>query len=151
MTVDVTFFSLAIIFTAHKRSLRRLCFHRCLSVHGGSLSRGSLSKGGLCQGKPSLYGYVRAVRILLEWILVTSVSVNAVNYKELPDTVKQRFNSHLNFASRHQSLDQMPKAMVLQFPCFGRLVSICTLGKTSKCWLGFRPICLWISHIETTI
>ena len=23
------------IFTARKRSLRRLCFHRCLSVHGG--------------------------------------------------------------------------------------------------------------------
>ena len=24
-----------VIFTARKRSLRRLCFHRCLSVHGG--------------------------------------------------------------------------------------------------------------------
>ena len=68
--------------TARKRSLRRLCFHRCLSVHsggvlgfcpgglslGGSLSGGvsvrgvsaqgalsgggSLSMGGLCQGEP---------------------------------------------------------------------------------------------------
>ena len=26
-----------LIFTARKRSLRRLCFHRCLSVHGGCL------------------------------------------------------------------------------------------------------------------
>ena len=35
------------IFTACKRSLRRLCFLRCLSVHGG---RGSLLSrgGGLC-------------------------------------------------------------------------------------------------------
>ena len=23
--------------------------------------------------------------------------------------------------------------------------ALCTLGKTSKCWLGFRPICLWSS------
>ena len=45
-----------IIITAPNRSLRRLCFHRCLSVHrgrdlcqGGFLSRGSLS-GGLCPG-----------------------------------------------------------------------------------------------------
>ena len=27
------------IFTTRKRSLPRLCFHRCLFVHGGSLSR----------------------------------------------------------------------------------------------------------------
>ena len=48
-------------FTARKRSLRRLCFHRCLSVHiWGSLSR-----------RPP-YGYVRAVRILLECILVSA-------------------------------------------------------------------------------
>ena len=45
-----------IIITAPNRSLQRLCFHRCLSVHrgrdlcqGGFLSRGSLS-GGLCPG-----------------------------------------------------------------------------------------------------
>ena len=50
------------IITSRKWSLRRLCFHRCLSVHGGlslcpgslcpggSLSRGSLSRGGLCPG-----------------------------------------------------------------------------------------------------
>ena len=44
------------IFTARKPSLRRLCFHRCLSVHrgrGSSVSvRGSPSHGGLCQGNP---------------------------------------------------------------------------------------------------
>ena len=38
------------------------------SLSGGSLSRGSLS-GGLCQGDPP-YGNVRAVRMLLECILV---------------------------------------------------------------------------------
>ena len=64
------------IFTARKRSLRRLCFHRRLSVHsgGGSLSRGGpcpggLCLGGLCQGNPP-YGYVRVVHILLDCILV---------------------------------------------------------------------------------
>ena len=36
------------IFTARKRSLRRLCFHRCLSVHrGGGLG---ICPGGLCPG-----------------------------------------------------------------------------------------------------
>ena len=68
--------------------LRRLCFHRCLSVHGGGgvfvqgffirgslsggdslcpggiLFRGSLSRGSLCQEEP-LYGKERAVCILL--------------------------------------------------------------------------------------
>ena len=52
------------IFTTCKRSLRRLCFHRCLSVHRGglnlcsrgvsilgvSLSREDLRPGGLCPG-----------------------------------------------------------------------------------------------------
>ena len=54
------------LFTARKRSLRRLCFHRCLSVHmkggesvsvqgGGSVQgslclRGSLSRIDLCPG-----------------------------------------------------------------------------------------------------
>ena len=35
-------------FTARKRSLRRLCFHRCLSVHGGVF--------GLCPGGSPLGG-----------------------------------------------------------------------------------------------
>ena len=34
------------IFVAYKRSLWRLCFHRCLSVHRGSLSRGVWSQSG---------------------------------------------------------------------------------------------------------
>ena len=61
------------VVTSRKRSLRRLCLHRCLSVHrgisvsvgggapsgalcsggspsGGSLSRGSLSRGSLSRG-----------------------------------------------------------------------------------------------------
>ena len=51
-------------FTARKRSLRRLCFHRCLSVHGGVFGlcpggsplggvvsiQGGLCPGGLCPG-----------------------------------------------------------------------------------------------------
>ena len=53
------------IFTARKRCLRRLCFHRCLSVHGGDVS----VRGGLCQGV-SVSSYMRAVRILLECTLV---------------------------------------------------------------------------------
>ena len=42
--------------TASKRSLRRSCFHRCLSVHGGclcpggSVSGGSVSRGVCVQG-----------------------------------------------------------------------------------------------------
>ena len=59
------------VITAHKRSLRRLCFHRCLSVHwGGSsvsvprgslsgrgaLSRGSLSRGSLSRQGVSVWG-----------------------------------------------------------------------------------------------
>ena len=46
------------IFTARKRSLRRLCFHRCLSVClGGSLSKeGSLYRGDLCPGVISVQG-----------------------------------------------------------------------------------------------
>ena len=50
------------LITARKRSLRRLCFHRCLSLHRVSVSvqeglcsegvsvRGSLSSRGLCVG-----------------------------------------------------------------------------------------------------
>ena len=67
-----------ILITVHKRSLRRQCFHKCLSVHGGGgpLSRGVSVRGrvsvkgtGLCQGDLP-YSNVRAVRILLECILV---------------------------------------------------------------------------------
>ena len=55
--------------TAHKQSMRRLCFHRCLSVHGG----------GVCiqeeLGRPPHWiprdtVYERAVRIVLDCILV---------------------------------------------------------------------------------
>ena len=45
------------IITARKQSLQRLCFHRCLSAHGGSLSGGGvLSKreGSLSKGDGSL-------------------------------------------------------------------------------------------------
>ena len=39
--------------TALKRSLRRLCFHRCLSVHGGrgwECIKACTGQGGVCQG-----------------------------------------------------------------------------------------------------
>ena len=82
------------IITARKRSLRRFCFHRCLSVHRGglgSLSGGSLSWEGVSVRetppgrRPTLdrdppdrdtprqrppYSNGRVVRILLECILV---------------------------------------------------------------------------------
>ena len=54
-----------ILITVHKRSLRRQCFHRCLSVRG----RVSVKGTGLCQGDLP-YSNVRAVRIVLECILV---------------------------------------------------------------------------------
>ena len=67
------------VFTTRKRSLWRLCFHRCLSVYGGgslsgeggSLSGegGSLSRGVSVMEIPQ-YSNMRAVRILLECILV---------------------------------------------------------------------------------
>ena len=41
-----------------------------LGISRGSLSWGSLSRGGLCQGDHPAYGKERAVRILLECILV---------------------------------------------------------------------------------
>ena len=68
----------------------KVMFPQCLFVHGGSLPEGSLSWGGvslsegslcpwgLCPGRVSVrdspppYGKVRAVRILLECILVIS-------------------------------------------------------------------------------
>ena len=58
------------LFTARKRSLRRLCFNRCLSVHGGACV-----VGGVCAGGHAWQGIlpdtvnVRAVRIILECIL----------------------------------------------------------------------------------
>ena len=48
-----------LVFTARKRSLRRLCFYTCLSVilftEGGICIRGGLHPGGL--GRPSPIGY----------------------------------------------------------------------------------------------
>ena len=42
------------IITARKRSLRRLCFHRWLSVHRGGLGlcMGGLHPGGSLSGRP---------------------------------------------------------------------------------------------------
>ena len=50
---DVHLLLLATIFTARKRSLRRLCFYRCLSVHRGGvyvtwLGRRAWWHGGTC-------------------------------------------------------------------------------------------------------
>ena len=79
--------------SARKWSLRRLCFHGCLSVHregsasrgvciqggfssrGGSAFKGDQHPGGLGRPPPlDTMGYgrygIRAVHILLEWILV---------------------------------------------------------------------------------
>ena len=50
--------SYRVIFTARKRSLRRLCFHRCLFVHGGGswYVSGVSIQGGLCPGGISVKG-----------------------------------------------------------------------------------------------
>ena len=76
------------IITARKRSLRRLCFYRCLSVHmgggGACVAGGHAWQGGVCGGGCVWWGEVRGrgggrvlhtvnertVRILLECILV---------------------------------------------------------------------------------
>ena len=49
---------MVILVTARKQSLRRLCFHRCLSVHGvgGSLAGGSLFRVGVCVWGISVQG-----------------------------------------------------------------------------------------------
>ena len=42
------------VMTSRKRSLRRLCFYTCLSVHGGSAPGGCLLPGGACsRGVPA--------------------------------------------------------------------------------------------------
>ena len=46
--LSATGYSLDTFITSHKRSLQRLCFHRCLSVHMGFL--------GLCPGGISILG-----------------------------------------------------------------------------------------------
>ena len=73
-------------FNRPPRSCGKVMFYTCLwfcsHTRGGSLSRAgggvSIHGGGLCPGRGwglypggSLYGYVRAVRIQLEWILVS--------------------------------------------------------------------------------
>ena len=65
------------IITARKRSLRRLCFHRCLSVHMEGVS---LTETPLDREPPGTEdGNERTVRILLDCILVWDIRLcNAV-------------------------------------------------------------------------
>ena len=60
---------------ADPRSLRRLCFYTCVSVHGGCLVRGGcLLRGGVWRPlPPPRWLLLRAVRILLECILVSGI------------------------------------------------------------------------------
>ena len=48
------------IFTARKQSLRRLCFHRCLSVHRGG--RGFRPRGSLSSGVVSVQCYIGKIK-----------------------------------------------------------------------------------------
>ena len=50
---------------------------RGVSVQGVSIKGGSLSRGDLCQNRP-LYGNERAVRILLECILVLTLKLGSL-------------------------------------------------------------------------
>ena len=77
------FLVLLTFITARKRSLRRLCFYRCLSVHrgeGGSASQDALQAPPPGMENPPRWRTppvnVQAVRILLECILVESLSIN---------------------------------------------------------------------------
>ena len=50
------------IFTAHKRSLRRLCFYRCLSVHGGACM---VALRGVCVVAPGgMHGCSRGAHVV---------------------------------------------------------------------------------------
>ena len=55
----VTDIGIARIFTARKQSLRRLCFHRCVSVHKGGVRGGGkacmVGSGGVC-GRGGVHG-----------------------------------------------------------------------------------------------
>ena len=62
--LDITFFSpssllLPLLITARKRSLRRLCFYRCLSVHGGGGGMRGCSQGVACVVAPTGEGGMR--------------------------------------------------------------------------------------------
>ena len=61
-TFDAPHAPFAGIFTARKRSLQRLCFHRCLSVHGGGVSASGLGECGRHPPRetPSLVRHPRA-------------------------------------------------------------------------------------------
>ena len=52
----IHYLSMLPITTARKRSLRRLCFHRCWSVHGGGLCPGGLCPGGFSVQGVSVQG-----------------------------------------------------------------------------------------------
>ena len=84
-------------FTARKRSLRRLCFYRCVSVHGGGVhvrgeggvrGRCACMAGGMCATHPPQRHYeiqsvnARVVRILLECILVLNVFTESVEFSD---------------------------------------------------------------------
>ena len=80
------------VITARKRSLRRLCFYRCVSVHrGGSPSGGGgfLDPGGVLHPVN-----VRAVRILLEYIFVICYAKHAPAFRKF-----QSFRETLQWAA----------------------------------------------------
>ena len=99
--LSATGYSLDTFITAHKRSLRRLCFHRCLSVEmraqslcvggfggclcpRGSLSGGSLSGGSLSRWSQSRGSLSRGISVwgFLSRGLCLGVSVRETPRKE---------------------------------------------------------------------
>ena len=60
-----------------------LCPQGVGSLSGGVSVLGGLCPGSLCQGDPP-YGYVRAVRILLEYILVVKGDCFLGNFSQIP-------------------------------------------------------------------
>ena len=67
------------IINARKRSLRRLCFHRCLSVHRGSLSKGGLCPRDLCP-RGSLSRGVSVWGLSVQGVSVQGISVQGGLY-----------------------------------------------------------------------
>ena len=65
-TVACVLYQLSSFFTARKRSLRRLCFHRCLSVHRGVYPSMHWA-GGVCVSQHALGRGVSAQRGVSAW------------------------------------------------------------------------------------
>ena len=138
------------IFTARKRSLRRLCFHRSLSVHGG-ISAAPLHAGIYPQdrrrkpppGAAPLWeqtspkeqtpppeqtlppcavhaGEIRAIRILLEAILVVTLSTSVHIYNAQIKGISHKHKSMVKPALKAKGCTSWSIHSVVSIQCAQR-------------------------------